>query len=310
MFQAGLLPVDKPCGLRSTDCVQRLRRIFGRKTKIGHGGTLDSTASGLLVILVGGATRLADLVMGMPKCYEAEVSFGAATSTDDASGEVIRSAERSHITAAAAESALCGFMGWVMQSPPAVSAVHIDGERAHDMARSGNAVVPDARPVYISRIEKLSDMDEAGRMRFMVWCSKGTYIRSFARDLGERLGSAAHLSALRRVSCGCFKAEGTKDARTLFEMTKDELAAQLLEPETLCAGAASYEADTAQAARLASGLPLPLAALRRNSLPQAVSGRAIVFSKELFSICGLRRSGCGFELAPDVNIKYPGGNRI
>lgn len=310
MLQAGLLPVDKPVGLRSTDCVQKLRRILGRGTKIGHGGTLDSTASGLLFVLVGGATRLANLVMGLPKCYEAQVSFGTATSTDDASGEVVRTAPYSHITEEAADGALCSFLGWRMQSPPAVSAVHVGGERAHELARGGNAVVPDARPVYFSRTARTSGMDEEGRMSFKVWCSKGTYIRSFARDLGEALGSAAHLSALRRVTCGSFSADGAKPAEELFEMTRDALAEQLLEPERLCGDAAAYEADEAQSARLASGIGVQLSSLKRKNLPPAPSEKIIVYSRDLFSVCAASRSGSGLKLSPDVNIKYPGGNKF
>ena len=310
MLQAGLLPVDKPVGMRSTDCVQKLRRIFGRKTKIGHGGTLDSTASGLLFILVGGATRLSDLVMGLPKCYIAEVSFGTSTSTDDADGEVTGTAPWQHITEETVQSALCGFLGWRMQSPPAVSAVHIDGERAHSMARSGRAVVPEPRPVYFSRIEPLSGIDPDGRMSIKVWCSKGTYIRSVARDLGVSLGSAAHLSALRRVSCGAFTADKAKKAEELFDMDAETLASHLIVPESLCAEAASYEADDAQSAKLASGISVPISSLKRINLPPAPSAKIIVFSKDLFSVCTAARDGGGLKISPDVNIKYPGGNRI
>ena len=197
---SGIVPVNKPEGLRSTDCVQKLRHIFGRKTKIGHGGTLDSTASGLLLVLVGQATRLSNFVMDLPKRYEAEIEFGSATTTDDASGEVTERASWEHIDDAIIDGALCSFMGWRMQSPPAVSAVHIDGERAHTLARSGRAVVPDPKPVCFLNITRLSTIDEKGLVRFRIDCRKGTYIRSFARDLGVRLGTFAHVKSLKRVS--------------------------------------------------------------------------------------------------------------
>ena len=128
---SGILPVNKPVGLRSTDCVQKIRRALWRGAKIGHGGTLDSTASGMLIVLIGQATRLSNFIMSMPKTYETVVTFGTRTSTDDASGDVVESAPFGHITDEMIDSALCGFMGWRMQSPPAVSAVHIGGERAH-----------------------------------------------------------------------------------------------------------------------------------------------------------------------------------
>lgn len=307
MSFTGLLPVDKPLGLRSTDCVQRLRRILGRKIKIGHGGTLDSTATGLLFILTGGATRLANFVMALPKCYEAEVTFGVSTSTDDASGEVTARAGRSHITNEETESLLCGFLGWRMQSPPAVSAVHVDGLRAHELARGGLAVVPEARPVYFSKIERISDMDDAGRMKFRVFCSKGTYIRSFARDLGSALASAAHLSALRRVSCGSFTASNAYPAEKLFEMSSSELAASLLPIESLCREGAAYGADDEAAAKLSSGLPVTLDLLFRKNLPPACSKKLLVASPSLFSICGIARDGAKLKLSPDVNIKFSGG---
>ena len=142
MSVSGILPVNKPEGLRSTDCVQKIRSILGRSLKVGHGGTLDSTASGLLVILVGQATRLSNFVMELPKVYEAEVALGRGTTTDDASGETTERAPWGHVTDSALDSALCAFFGWRMQRPPAVSAVHVGGERAHAIARSGRSVLP------------------------------------------------------------------------------------------------------------------------------------------------------------------------
>ena len=221
---SGILPVNKPVGLRSTDCVQKIRRALWRGAKIGHGGTLDSTASGVLIVLIGQATRLSNFIMSMPKTYETVVTFGTRTSTDDASGEAVESAPFGHITDEMIDSALCGFMGWRMQSPPAVSAVHIGGERAHVLARGGREVTPEPKPVCFSKITRMSGIDGEGRVSFRVDCRKGTYIRSFARDLGARLGSAAHVSALARTACGPFRMEAAKGAEELFAMTAEEFA--------------------------------------------------------------------------------------
>ena len=262
---SGILPVNKPVGLRSTDCVQKIRRALWRGAKIGHGGTLDSTASGVLIVLIGQATRLSNFIMSMPKTYETVVTFGTRTSTDDASGDVVESAPFGHITDEMIDSALCGFMGWRMQSPPAVSAVHIGGERAHVLARGGREVTPEPKPVCFSKIERLTNIDGEGRVAFRVYCRKGTYIRSFARDLGARLSSAAHVSALARTACGPFRIETAKGAEELFSMTAEELsreAAPVPELETTCA---AYDADDAVFSALSCGRPAVLSALTRLS---------------------------------------------
>lgn len=309
MSLSGILPLNKPEGLRSTYCVQKVRGILGRKVKTGHGGTLDSTASGLLLVLAGQATRLSNFVMALPKRYEAEITFGAATSTDDASGEVTARASWAHISDELIDRELCGFMGWRMQSPPAVSAVHIDGERAHLLARGGRAVIPEAKPVCFVRISRLSPLDGNGRLRLRVDCHKGTYIRSFARDLGERLGSLAHVSRLTRVSSGPFSIDGAKDAEALFEMSRAELARELIPVGGLYGMFPGYEADDDSFERLSHGRPVPLKGLKRRPLPGGApsAGRLIVASEKIFSICAARRHAGTFELAPEVNIIIQGG---
>ena len=311
MSECGILPVDKPAGLRSTDCVQRLRRILGRKTKIGHGGTLDSTASGLLLILVGQATRLSNFIMGLPKCYEAGLLFGTQTDTDDASGEVIKRASFEHLNDAKIESSLCGFMGFRMQRPPAVSAVHVDGTRAHALARGGAAVIPEAKAVCFSRIERLTDLNSDGRVDFRIRCRKGTYIRSFARDLGEALGTVAHICALRRTESGPFRVGEAKEASLLFEMDRESLLRELRPIETLLSSAASYEAGEGAALRLRRGQSVVLSSLKRISLPAVSGNREIVVTADgLFSICSAEIEGATLGLKPDVNLIADGGGLL
>lgn len=308
MSVSGILPINKPEGLRSTDCVSSVRRILGRAIKTGHGGTLDSTASGVLVILAGQATRLSNFIMELPKVYDAEVAFGAATSTDDASGEVTERLPWEHITDAALDSALCAFFGWRMQSPPAVSAVHIEGKRAHVLARSGQAALPAARPVCFLDITRLSGIDERGHVLLRISCRKGTYIRSFARDLGRYLGTAAHISRLTRISSGPFCIENAAATERIFSMSVNELAAELIPVSSLCEMFSCYEADRRSFERLSHGQRISLAGLKRKApcLPHPLSGRVIVASRKIFSICSAQRKDGSWELAPEVNIMAEG----
>lgn len=306
---SGILPVNKPVGLRSTDCVQKIRRALWRGAKIGHGGTLDSTASGVLIVLIGRATRLSNFIMSMPKSYETVAAFGSRTSTDDAGGEVVARAPFKHITDEMIDSALCGFMGWRMQSPPAVSAVHIGGERAHVLARTGREVTPEPKPVCFSRITRLSEIDGDGRVSFRVDCRKGTYIRSFARDLGERLGSAAHVSALMRTACGPFGIETAKSAEELFLMSGEELAREVTAVPELETPCPAYNADSAAFTALACGRHVPLSALTRLSFgtEPRPNSPIVIKSREIFSICRAEGKNGTLELSPDVNIILSGG---
>ncbi len=200
----GLLLVDKPAGVTSHDVVNVARRALGEK-RIGHGGTLDPFATGLLVLLVGRATRLLQWVHDEPKEYEAVVRFGAETDTEDLGGVVVR--EAALPSRAALESAVPSLLGEIEQVPPAYSAKRVDGRRAYDLAREGRA--PEMKParvridaVALSSFEGEPERVTACRMR--VTCGGGTYVRSLARDLARAAGSAAHLTALRRHRAGVF----------------------------------------------------------------------------------------------------------
>ena len=195
----GLLLVDKPAGMTSHDVVQLVRRIYGEKS-IGHLGTLDPFATGLLVLLLGRSTRLATFIVTEPKEYEATIRFGAETDTDDVTGTVIR--ESGVPSLEAIREAALSLTGRIMQTPPAYSAKSVDGVRAYDAARSGEPL--ELRPVEVEvcrwQIGDLNGKD----LDVSIVCGTGTYIRSLARDLGRATGSAAHLSALRRVRSGPF----------------------------------------------------------------------------------------------------------
>jgi len=198
------LLVDKPAGISSHDVVSVARRAFGEK-RIGHAGTLDPFATGLLVLLVGRATRLLQRLPHEPKRYEATVRFGTETDTEDLSGTVTR--EAALPAAEALEHARAALIGDILQVPPAYSAKRIDGTRAYKLARTGNAPAMEPSPVRVDSVT-LDEFEFAGgavaRCRMLVACGGGTYVRSLARDLARGAGSAAHLDSLRRTDSGPF----------------------------------------------------------------------------------------------------------
>lgn len=222
----GILPVDKPLGWTSHDVVARVRRLAGQKA-VGHAGTLDPLATGVLVLVLGGATRLSDQLMGSTKVYCAEVVLGAVTATDDAEGEMLRQSPVTGIDREAIEEAVAHFVGSIEQVPPRYAAVRKGGERLYVLARRGETVDPEPRRVTIERIEVLSW--ESPRLRLRVVCGAGTYIRSLARDVGEDLGSGAYLHALRRTRSGTIWLEETVDLSSL--QGREEVERALLPPD-------------------------------------------------------------------------------
>jgi tRNA pseudouridine55 synthase len=201
----GILVVDKPIGPTSHDIVGLVRRLAATK-RVGHGGTLDPFASGVLPVFLGQGTRVVEFHLGDAKRYRATVCFGASSTTDDLEGELTPSASPAP-DRAAVEAALPGFVGTISQRPPAYSAIKVGGRRAYAMARAGETVELRSREVTIHQLA-LTDWDDSDPDRPIaildVACSAGTYVRALARDLGARLGGAAYLGALRRTGAGSF----------------------------------------------------------------------------------------------------------
>ena len=198
----GFLNVNKPAGMSSFDVIRRLRRQLPRKTKIGHAGTLDPFADGVLVVCVGPATRLADRVQGQTKQYRAEVTLGAASTTDDPEGDITPTAGAAAPDRQAVRDAAAALVGRIEQVPPAHSAVHVDGRRAYKLARAGKEVNLPPRPVVIHAIDVLGY--DYPRLELAVTCGSGTYIRSLARDIGASLGVGGYCTALTRTAVGRF----------------------------------------------------------------------------------------------------------
>ncbi len=201
----GLLVLDKPGGITSREAVDRALRWFRPGTRVGHTGTLDPLATGVLVLCLGSATRLTEYVQDMAKTYRAGIGLGARSDTDDADGQVVPAAVAVPPVRAVVEETLHGFVGAIEQVPPAYSAAKVSGRRAYDLARQGRDVVLQPRSVRVHGIDLLAY--DYPHLEIEVRCGKGTYIRSLARDLGERMGCGGYVATLRRTRVGPFRVE-------------------------------------------------------------------------------------------------------
>jgi len=226
----GLVVIDKPAGGTSRDAVNCLQRTLGRGMKLGHTGTLDPLATGVLVVCVGHATRLADYVQAMGKSYSATIRLGATSTTDDADGDVTLREEIEPIDRKTVDAALTNFRGAIEQLPPQYSAILVNGVRAHELARGGADFALKPRPVTVHRLEVIEYAWP--NLHLEIDCSKGTYIRSIARDLGATLGCGGYITALRRTSVGPFLVE-----QGIYPTADRRLIASRMYPMTTALGA-------------------------------------------------------------------------
>ena len=263
----GVLPVDKPVGPTSHDAVARVRRALNTR-QVGHTGTLDPFASGLLLVCVGAATRLAEYLTGMPKTYVATLRLGEATDTDDLTGEVVAASDGWHaVSAEAIEAALTAQVGTILQVPPAYSAKKVDGERMYAAARRGEEVVRTAVPVTIYAIRVLRIA--LPEVEFEVECGAGTYIRAIARDVGMALGVGGHLRALRRTRSGPHAVEAAVPLDALGDA--DRVRAAMLTPLQAVAHLPRVEVDGDGIAALRHGRAVPAAADTPGDGPVAIA---------------------------------------
>ncbi len=249
----GWVIVDKPAGIGSTDVVNKVKWAF-QAQKAGHAGTLDPDATGVLAVALGEATKCVPVVADALKCYRFRVTFGAATATDDASGAVIATSE-TRPTDAEIEAALVPFRGDIMQVPPQVSAVKVEGERAYDLAREGIEMDLAARPLWVESLVKLGRPD-ADHVDLEMVCGKGGYVRSIARDLGRALGCLGHVEWLRREWSGPFEAASGVTMAQIEELARQEAIDSLLAPlELALADLPELKATPEGAVRLKNGNP-------------------------------------------------------
>jgi tRNA pseudouridine55 synthase len=270
---SGLVVVDKPAGLTSHDVVARLRRILHTR-KVGHAGTLDPMATGVLVCGVERGTKLLGHLALDTKAYLATIRLGATTTTDDAEGETVTTTDPAAVTDEAIDAGIAALTGPILQVPSSVSAIKIDGRRAYARVRAGEQVVLPPRPVTVSTFTVLArrgaDLDVA------VECSSGTYVRALARDLGAALGVGGHLTALRRTRVGPFRLE---HARTLPEL-EEAPGLSLPLAAAVTAAFARRDVDAAEATDLSHGRPLPGAGLPGTYGVFAPDGRVLALVAE------------------------------
>lgn len=220
-FGPGIVVVDKPAGMTSHDVVARCRRIFSTR-RVGHAGTLDPMATGVLVIGIDRATKILGLLTAASKSYAATIRLGQSTSTEDAEGQLLHSVSAKHVTGEAIEAAMAALRGDIQQVPSAVSAIKVGGRRSYQLVRQGHAVELEARPVRIDCFELLAARHDCGvdgviDLDVEVDCSLGTYVRALARDLGDALGVGGHLTSLRRTRVGRFELDHARSLDDLAE---------------------------------------------------------------------------------------------
>jgi tRNA pseudouridine55 synthase len=261
----GILNVNKPSGPTSHDVVALIRKA-ARIKRVGHAGTLDPIATGVLIICLGNATRIVEYLMDWRKCYRATAVFGAETATEDATGEIVREADCSHLSREALEAVLPRFVGEILQTPPMVSAVHHEGQRLYELARAGKVVERAPRPVEIYSLSLVDfTPDTKPSATLDVECSKGTYIRTLCADIGKTLGCGAYMSALTRTAVGRFKLE---DALSLDAIEQGPIEDFLISIDDALANMPEVHISEEDEHRIANGVMLPVEVLSRAELPQ------------------------------------------
>jgi len=275
----GLIVVDKPAGMTSHDVVAKVRRIAGTR-RVGHAGTLDPMATGVLVLGVERSTKLMNHLILTDKTYLATIRLGAATDTDDAEGTVLSSAPAADLDPAAIQAAIASLTGEILQRPSSVSAIKVDGERAYARVRAGETVHLAARPVTVERFELMSPfrpVDSYCDFDVVVDCSSGTYIRALARDLGELLGVGGHLTALRRTRVGVFTLEQALTLEALAELP-DPITLPL--PAAIAATMPVRRLAPDEASELTFGRTIPPAGIEGTYGGIAETGEAVALLRE------------------------------
>ncbi len=250
---SGLLLINKDAGMTSHDVVSKVRWLAGTR-RVGHTGTLDPDATGLLPITLGHCTKLANFLILDEKVYEFELELGSETTTDDSSGEVRRTGSAEHVTREMLEQALDAYRGPIMQRPPKYSAIRIDGKRAHELARAGVEFEIPARPVEVKSLELLSF--DAPRAQLKMRCSSGTYVRSVVRDLGQDLGSFAHTTRIHRVQVGSFLCDNAVTLEELEQRKEQEESFPLdvlMTPAQMVASLPAFTLTTQQLEKISMG---------------------------------------------------------
>jgi tRNA pseudouridine55 synthase len=267
----GFLNIDKPLHVTSHDIVERVRRELHVR-KVGHAGTLDPLATGVLVICLGPATRLSEYVMHATKHYRAHVRFGVTTTTDDAEGEILGTCAVEDLTRSQVEAVLPSFVGDIMQAPPMYSAIKVGGRKLYQIARAGQTIELKPRLVHVSRLHLVDWQPPVAVLDVM--CSSGTYIRSLARDLGEALAVGAHLSGLRRTQSGNFAVDQALPIETV--LTDSAWRRHIIPVKRALAGWRVVQLDEQAAGLVGHGMAVPQRGAHEHELALAFAGDALL----------------------------------
>lgn len=291
----GLLVIDKPTGITSREVVNRLQRWFPRRTRIGHTGTLDPLATGVLVLCLGKATRLAEFVQALDKTYHTRIHLGAVSDTDDADGAITACDNPTIPEEAAIQHGLQSFIGYIEQVPPVYSAVKVSGRRAYDLARRGHETELRPRRVQIYEIKLLSYSYPL--LELEIRCGKGTYIRSLARDIGNRLGCGGYVEMLRRTRVGPFDAaQGISP-----DSSREEITPRILPLESALVALPKITVSEEEGGRLAQGQTvLPSAPLSPEIRGEGGNQVAVFTEAGLIAVAVIEGAG---ELRPIIVLK-------
>ncbi len=291
----GVLNLDKPIGLTSFDVVARVRRAFGEK-RVGHAGTLDPMATGVLPVCIGEATKLVPYLQDGEKGYLADALLGVTTDSEDATGRVLHERDASHLTLDQVSATLATLVGTIQQIPPMHSAIRVDGKRLYELAHQGKTIERAARTVHIAelRVESFAVEGNRARVRFFVRCGKGTYVRTIGADLGAKLGVGAHLTQLRRTQVGPF-AIATALPMDFLAAPEAERLLQLQAPARALAHLPTLSLDADETVAVRAGKSRRVAALGVR-LP-AGAGPFIAVDPKGALVAVLHRSGPQADLA-------------
>ncbi|MGW8312939.1 MAG: tRNA pseudouridine(55) synthase TruB [Desulfuromonadales bacterium] len=289
----GILVIDKPPGVTSFDVVRQVRRLC-KTRRVGHAGTLDPLATGILPVAVGSATRLVEYLMAGDKTYQATLELGAVTATQDSEGPILEEHDWQAVDRAALDGVIAGLHGEIRQLPPMFSALKKNGKPLYQLARQGIEVERQARTVRITSLT--INVFDPPKVTFTVQCSKGTYVRTLCHDIGQKLGCGAHMTSLRRLACGRFDLEVSHSLEELQALADQEQPLPIISPADALADWPALQIDGAVLARLRNGVAPSLHEL---NYPKLIAGDQVRFlsGKNLIAVA---------RYAPDARVDRPG----
>jgi tRNA pseudouridine(55) synthase len=279
--------------------------------KVGHGGTLDSSAGGILVILLGASTRLSGYVMRMPKTYRAVLKLGSETTTCDYTGDVTAAGDAGNIKESDIDSVIPRFLGWMMQTPPDISAIHVKGRRAHEIRRAGGTPDLTPRPVFVESVRREGPISRDGELSLTINCGKGVYVRAIARDMGRILDCRAHIASLTRLAIGPFSLKNALCVGQDFSVRRDDIISAVYPPESLGSYLPLYSAGESDAAKLAQGQTIMFSGVKRETCGAFCPGETIIISRRNAVTIGiLGKTGGTVVVKPQINAGEPDGSGI